>query len=254
MHSCVCVCVCVVLCIWLISSLALWLPQSKYSYNHKTLLSPLHNHIHSLHLPIKCWHPLAHKLLYKYLFYKCYIHGILPHVSFWKWLFYTSIQSLSHVGSLRPHGLQHARLPCPSPTPRVYINSFTLSWWCHPTISSSVVPFTSNLQSFPASESFPMSQLFASGGQHIGVSASTSVLMNTQNWFPLGWTGWISLQSKGLSNLLQHYNWKASIFRCSALLMVQLSHPYMTVGKILALTRWTFVSNVVSLLLNTLSS
>ena len=251
---CVCVCMCVVLCIWLISSLALWLPQSKYSYNHKTLLSPLHNRIHSLHLPIKCWHPLAHKLLYKYLFYKCYIHGILPYVSFWEWLFYTSIQPLSCVDSLRPHGLQHARLPCPSPTPRVYFNSFTLSWWCHPTISSSVVPLTSNIQSFPASESFPMSQLFASGGQNIGVSASTSVLMNTQNWFPLGWTGWISLQSKGLSNLLQHYNWKASIFRCSALLMVQLSHPYMTVGKILALTRWTFVSNVVSLLLNMLSS
>ena len=101
--------------------------------------------------------------------------------------------------SLQPHELQHARLPCPSPTPGVYPNSRPLSWWCHPTISSSVVPFSSCPQSFPASGSFQMSQLFASRGQTIGVSASTSVLlMNTQDWFPLGWTGWISLQSKGL--------------------------------------------------------
>ena len=98
--------------------------------------------------------------------------------------------------SLWPHGLQHARPPCPSPTPGVYSNSCPLNWWCHPTISSSVIPFSSHLQSFPASGSFPMSQLFTSGGQSIGVSASTSVLpMNTQDWFPLGWTGWISLQS-----------------------------------------------------------
>ena len=95
--------------------------------------------------------------------------------------------------SLWPHGLQHDRSPCPSPTPRVYSNSCPLSWWCHPTISSSVVPFSSRLQSFPASGSFPMSQFFASGDQSIGVSASASVLpMNIQNWFPLGWTGWIS--------------------------------------------------------------
>ena len=94
---------------------------------------------------------------------------------------------------LRPHEPQHARSPCPSPTPRVYPKSCRLSRWCHPTISSSVVPFSSSLQSFPASGSFPMSQLFAWGGQSTGVSASTSVLpMNTQNWSPLGWTGWIS--------------------------------------------------------------
>ena len=100
--------------------------------------------------------------------------------------------------SLRPHEPQHVRPPCPSPTPRVHPNSCTLSRWCHPTISSSVVPF-SCLQSFPASGSFQMSQLFASGGQSIGVLASTSVLpMNTQAWSPLGWTSWISLQSKGL--------------------------------------------------------
>ena len=99
--------------------------------------------------------------------------------------------------SLRPRGLQQARPPCPSPTPGVYSNSCPLSRWRHPTISSSVVPFSSCLQSFPASGSFPMSPFFTSGGQSIGVSASTSVLpMNIQDWFPLAWTGWISLQSK----------------------------------------------------------
>jgi len=107
--------------------------------------------------------------------------------------------------SLWPHGLQHARPPCPSPTPRVHSNSCPLSWWCHPTISSSVIPFSSCLQSFLASGSFQMSQLFASGGQSIGVSASPSVLpMNIQNWFPLGLTGWISLQSKGLSRVFSN--------------------------------------------------
>ena len=104
--------------------------------------------------------------------------------------------------SLQPHGLQHARLPCPSPTPGAYSNSCPSSWWCPPTISSSVAPFSSCCQSFPASGSFQMSQLFAWGGQSIGVSASTSVLpVNILDWFPLGWTGWISLQSKGLSRV-----------------------------------------------------
>ena len=107
--------------------------------------------------------------------------------------------------SLQPHEPQHARPPCPSPTPGVYPNSCPLSRWCHPTISSSVVPFSSCPQSLPTSGSFQMSQLFASGGQNIGVSASTSVLpMNTQNWSPLGWTGWISLQSKGLSRVFSN--------------------------------------------------
>ena len=100
---------------------------------------------------------------------------------------------------------QHARPPCPSPTPGVYSNSCPLSPWCHPAISSPVVPFSSCRQSLPASESFPMSQLFACGGESIGVSASTSVLpMNTQAWSPLGWTGWISLQSKGLSRVFSN--------------------------------------------------
>ena len=134
--------------------------------------------------------------------------------------------------SLWPHGLQYARPPCPSPTPGACSNSCPLSRWCRPTVSSSVVPFFSSLQSFPASGSFQMSQLFTSGGQSIGVSASTSVLpMNILVWSPLGWTGWISLQSKGLKSLLQHRSSKASILWCSAFFIVQLSHPYMTTGK-----------------------
>ena len=116
----------------------------------------------------------------------------------------TSVQfSCSVVSdSLQPHGLQHARLPCPSPTPRTCSNSCPSSRCCHPTISSSVVPFSFCLQSFPASGSLPMSQFFTSGGRSIGASASASVLpMNIQDWFPLGWTGWISLLSKGLSRI-----------------------------------------------------
>ena len=107
--------------------------------------------------------------------------------------------------SLRSHELQHSRPPCPSPTPRVHSNSRPSSWWCHPAISSSVVPFSSCPQSLPASEYFPMSQLFTWGGQSIGVSVSGSVLsMNTQDWSPLGWTAWISLQSKGLSRVFSN--------------------------------------------------
>ena len=216
--------------------------------------------------------------------------------------------------SLWPHEPQHARPPCPSPTPAVHPNTSPLSRWCHPTISSSVVPFSSCAQSFPASGSFQMSQLFASGGQNIGVLFSTSILpMNTQDWSPLGWIDWISLQSKGLSSLFQHHSWKASILWCSAFFflfvlvlplycyqpislnplahmlslitpwtaarqaalfmdfsrqeywsglpfpspsaffIVQLSHPYMTTGKTIALTRRTFVDKVMSLLFNRLS-
>ena len=107
--------------------------------------------------------------------------------------------------SLRPHGLQHTRLPCPSPTPRACSNSCPWSQWYQPTISSSVIPFSSCPQSFPASGSFPMSQLFSSGSQSIGASASASVLpVNIQDWFPLGWTCWISLQFKGLSRVFSN--------------------------------------------------
>ena len=124
-------------------------------------------------------------------------------LSLWVWqlLFCRSVVS----DSLWPHGLKHDRLPCPSPTPRACSNSCPLSQWCHPTISSSVIPFSSCPQSFPASGSFPISQVFVSDRQSIGVSASPSVLpMNIQGWFPLGWTGWISLQSKGLSRVFSN--------------------------------------------------
>ena len=117
----------------------------------------------------------------------------------------TSVSQFSHSvvsDSLWPHGLQHTRLPCPSPTPGAYSNSSPSCQWCHPAISSSVVPFSSCLQSFPASGSFPMSRFFTSDGQSIGVSASTSVLpMNIQDWVPLGWIGWIVLKPKGLSRV-----------------------------------------------------
>ena len=148
--------------------------------------------------------------------------------------------------SLWPHGLHHARLPCPSLTPGVYSNLCPLSWWCHPTISSSVDPFSSHLQSFPASGSFPMSQFFASGHQSIGVSASVLVLpINIQDWSPLGWPGWTLLLSKELSRVFSNTIVQKHQF-FGAQLSVQLSHPYMT-GKTIALTRWTFVGKVMSM-------
>ena len=127
-------------------------------------------------------------------------------LKYWSFSSYSVQFSCSVVSdSLRPHESQHARPSCPSPTPGVYPNSCPSSRWCHPTISSSVIPFSSCPQSLPASGSLPMSQLFAWGGQSIGVSASISVLpMNTQDWSPLGWTGWISLQSKGLSRVFSN--------------------------------------------------
>ena len=156
--------------------------------------------------------------------------------------------------SLRPHESQHTRPPCPSPTPRVHSDSRPSSQWCHPAISSSVIPFSSCPQSLPPSESFPMSQLFTWGGPSTGVSALASVLpMNIQGLFPLGWTGWISLLSKGLSRVPQHHSSKASILQHSALFTVHLSHPYMTTGKTIALTRWICVGQVMSLLFNMLS-
>ena len=131
----------------------------------------------------------------------------------------------------------------PSPTLRVYPNSCPSNHWCHPTISSSVIPFSSCPQSFPASGSFPMSQFFASGGQNVGVSASTSFLpTNTQDWSPLGWTDWISLQSKGLSRVFNTTVQKHQFIQCSVFFIVQLSHPYMTTGKTIVLTRRTLLA------------
>ena len=130
--------------------------------------------------------------------------GQIPGRRFWQFLIHTHYLFKCSVlsDSLWPHGLQHSRLPCPSPTPRVCSNSYSLSRWCYPTISSSAVPFSSCPQSFPASGSFPMSQLFTSGGQSIATSTSASVLpMNIQGWFPLRWTGWISLLPKRLSRV-----------------------------------------------------
>ena len=138
--------------------------------------------------------------------------------------------SYSAVSNLLwPHGLQHARLPCPSPNPRANSNSCPSSQWCHPTISSSVVPFSTYLQSFPVSRSFQMSQFFALGGQSIGVSASTSVLvMNIQDWFPLGWAGWNSLLSKVLSRVFSNTTFQKHQFLSTQLsFTAQLSQPSM---------------------------
>ena len=155
--------------------------------------------------------------------------------------------------SLGPHGLQHARPPCPSPTPGAYSNSCPLSQWCHLTISSSVIPFSSHLQSFPASRSFQMSQFFTSCGQRIGVSASPSVLLvNIQDWFPDFRLDLLAVQGT-LKSLPQHHSSKASILWRSAFFIVQLSHPYMTTGKTIALTRRTFLGTIMSLLFNMLS-
>ena len=152
------------------------------------------------------------------------------------------------------HHSTPTRPPCPSPTPGVHSNSYPSSQWCHPAISSSVVPFSSCPQSLPKSESFPMSQFFAWGGQSTGAIALASFLpKQSQGWSPSEWTGWISLQSKGLSSLLQHHSPKASFLWCSAFFTVQLSHPYMTTGKTIALTRLTLVGKVMPLLLNILS-
>ena len=160
---------------------------------------PIFSHMSSLTIAswnklILCWSSLLHTFCVK--INACEKSVVTSSVQFSHWVV---------SDSLWPHEPQHTRPPCPSPTPRVYLNSCPLSQWCHPTISSSVIPFSFCLQSFPASESFPMSQFFISVGQSIGASASASVLpMNTQDWSPLGWTGWISLKSKGLSRVFSN--------------------------------------------------
>ena len=190
------------------------------------------------------------KRLHRHMFVTTLIHLT------WEWshIQFSSIHSLSRVWLFATPWIA-ARTACPSPTPGVYPNSCPSSRWCHSAISSSVVPFSFCPQSLPASRSFPMSQLFAWGGQSTGVSASASVLpVNTQDWSPLGWTGWISLQSKGLSRVFfQHHSSKSSILWHSTFFTVQLSHPYMTTGKTIALTRQTFVGKVMSLHLNMVS-
>ena len=163
--------------------------------------------------------------------------------------------------TLQLHGLQHTRLPCPSPIPGVYSNSCPLSQWCHPTISSSIIPFSSCLQSFPGSGSFQICQFFAIGDQSIGTSASASVLPVTIQLLPvtiqdysvipvtisfrMDWLDLLAVQGT-LKSLFQHHSSKASILQCSVFFIVQLSHPYMTTGKTIALTRWALVSKVMS--------
>ena len=155
--------------------------------------------------------------------------------------------------SLWPHELQQARPPCPSPTPGVHSNSCPSSRWCHPGISSSVIPLSSCPQSLTASESFPMSQLFAWGGQSTGVSALASFLPNnTQGWSPLQWTGWISLQFKGLSRVFSSTTVQKHQFFGAQLSSQFNSHIHMTTGKTIALARWTFFGKVMSLLFNML--
>ena len=173
-----------------------------------------------------------------------------------KWLLpFSTVQSLSHVRLFATPEPQHARPPCPSPTPKVHPDPCPSSQWCHPTISSSVVPFSSCPQSFRASGSFQMSQFFASGGQSTQVSASASVLpMNTQDWSPLGWTGWISLQSKGLSRVFSNTTMQKHQFFGTQLSSQSNTHIHTwPLEKPIALTRWTFVDKVMSQLFNMLS-
>ena len=164
--------------------------------------------------------------------------------------------SLSVVSdSLLLHGLQHTRPPCPSPTPRVYSNSCPLCWGCHPTISSSIIHSCFHLQFFPASGSFPTSHFFKSGGPKYWRFSFSIIPSNEYSpliSFRMDWLDLLAVQGT-LKSLLQHHSSKASILRCSAFFMVQLSHPYMTTGKTTALTKQTFVGKVMSLLLNMLS-
>ena len=167
----------------------------------------------------------------------CQGEGIVR--DFWKAKYTVQFSCSALSDSSRPHGLQNARLPCPSPIPRTYSNSSCpLSRWCHPTISSSVISFSSHLQPFPASGSFPMSQFFKSGGQSIGVSASASVTNEYSGLisFRIDWWDFLTLQGT-LMSLFQHHSSKASILQHSAFFIVQFSHLYMTIGKTIVLTR-----------------
>ena len=171
--------------------------------------------------------------------------------------YFNSVQFSCSVmsDSLQPHGLQHARLPCPSPTPWACSNSCPLSWWCHPTISSSVIPFSSHLQSFPASGSFPNDSFlhirwskYWSFSFNVSPSNEYSGLIS----FGIDWLDLLAVQGT-LKSLLQHHSSKTSILQHSAFFIVQLSHPYMTTGKNIALAIWIFVGRVMLLLFNMLS-
>ena len=192
---------------------------------------------------------VAHSLIFIILLF-FFIVTVWCSFSLWRgalFAFLSSVQSLSHVWLFPTSWTAACQASLSITQSWSLLELMSIGQWFHPTISSSIGPF-SCLQSFPASGSFPMSQLFTWGGSSIGVSASASVLpMNTQDWSPLGWTGWISLQSRGLSRVLQHHSSKASILWRSAFLIVQLSHPYMTTGETIALTGWNFVSKVMSL-------
>ena len=170
------------------------------------------------------------------------------------WIQFSSAESLSRVQLSVTHELQHSRPPCPLPTPEVHSDSRPSSQWCHPAISSSVVPFSSCPQSLPASESFPMSRFFASGGQSTGFSFSISPSNEHSGLisFRMDWLDLLAVQ-RTFKSLLQHHSSKASFLQCSAFFIVQLSHPYTTIGKTIALTRQTFVDQVMSLLFNSLS-
>ena len=183
------------------------------------------------------------------------LKGLSTHVHTWFNTPDYSVQFSHSImsNSLWSHGQQHTRLPCPSPTPGACSNSCPSSRWCHPTISSSVVPFSSCLQSFLASESFPKSQFFTSGGQTIWSFSFSISPYNEYSGlisFTIDWLDLLAVQ-RTLKSLLQHHSWKESILQCSAFFTVQLSHPYMTTGQIIALTTRTFVGKVTSLLFKT---
>ena len=174
---------------------------------------------------------------------------MLINSSWFPWVVVFVVQSLSHIWLSATPRTAACQSSLSFTISQSLLKLMSVKFVMPSAISSSVVPFSAYLQSFPASGSFPVSQPFASGDQSIGTSASASVLpMNIQDWFPLGWTGLISLQSKGLSRVLQHHSSKASVLQHSAFLMVQLSHLYTTTGKTIALTRQTFIGKVMSLL------
>ena len=234
-----------------------WASLSPPTLSHSSRVSQTADLRSLNHTPIvliETLHPLQNSDIYGNCL--CHMCKVLTAVwcLFW-WFIPTKLSvQFSHSVvsySLWPHGEQHNRLPCPSPTPRACSNSCPLSRWCHPNISSSVIPFSPSLLSFPASGSFPMSQFFASGGQSIGVSAQHQSFqwIFRIDFLRINWFDLFPVQGT-LKSLLQHLSSKASILQHSAFFMVQLSHPYMTTRKTIALTRWSFVSKVMSLLFN----